>query len=66
MECNLERSRTDCACTYESCTRRGKCCECVAYHRDKGQFPGCLFSKEGERSYDRSFARLMADRGIKG
>jgi hypothetical protein len=62
MECTLEKTKASCACTFESCTRRGKCCECVAYHNSKGQFPGCLFTKEGERSYDRSFERLVADR----
>ncbi len=62
MECALENNRTDCPCTYESCPRRGKCCECVVYHRDKGQFPGCFFTPEGERTYDRSFAGLVRDR----
>ncbi|NLI55120.1 MAG: hypothetical protein GX417_12500 [Clostridiales bacterium] len=50
-----------CPCTY-SCPRHGKCCECVAYHRAYGEFPGCFFSKEGEKTYDRSLTRLVADR----
>ena len=33
--------------------------ECVAYHRAKGQVPGCFFSKAGEASYDRSVAESL-------
>lgn len=50
-----------CPCTYP-CSRRGKCCECVAYHRKHGQFPGCLYSVEAEKTYDRSLERLVRDR----
>jgi hypothetical protein len=55
MDCIGENNRTACACTYESCNKRGKCCECVSYHRNKKQVPGCFFTKEGEKTYDRSF-----------
>ncbi|HWQ88371.1 MAG TPA: DUF6485 family protein [Desulfitobacteriaceae bacterium] len=54
-------SRTNCTCTYP-CTRQGKCCECVAYHRNKGQIPGCFFSASGEKTYDRSLEHLFNDR----
>ena len=50
-----------CPCTY-SCSRHGKCCECVAYHREYGEFPGCFFSKTGEKAYDRSLEMLLKDR----
>jgi len=50
-----------CPCTYP-CPRRGKCCECVAYHRGNGEFPGCFFTKEGEKAYDRSLEMLLRDR----
>ena len=50
-----------CPCTY-SCSRHGKCCECVAFHRAYGEAPGCLFTKEGEKTYDRSIANLYRDR----
>jgi len=53
MECTLEKNLNACACTY-SCERRGKCCQCVAYHRSRNELPGCFFSKEKERTYDRS------------
>ena len=60
MSC--EHNKTiKCACTY-SCSRHGKCCECVAYHTRKSEFPACCFSEKAERSYDRSFAALVNDR----
>ena len=42
MECRKEENLQDCACTSEDCERRGRCCECVAYHRGKDQLPSCL------------------------
>jgi len=60
MECRGDASK--CACTYP-CERKGNCCACVAYHRERSQFPACLFSAEAERSHDRSYARLVMDRG---
>jgi hypothetical protein len=52
-----------CPCTYFSCSRHGKCCECVVYHKRLDEFPECFFSKEAEARYDRSFEALKADRG---
>jgi hypothetical protein len=49
-----------CTCTYD-CERRGKCCECVTYHRSLKQIPGCFFSKEAERTYDRSVSRFVKE-----
>lgn len=60
MLCQNEKNLEKCTCTY-SCSRRGMCCECVAYHRDKNQVPGCFFSKEGEKTYDRSIEALYQD-----
>lgn len=51
-----------CTCTYEPCPRKGVCCECIAYHRTHGEVPGCLFTKEGEATYDRSIENFIADR----
>lgn len=59
------RSAKDCACTYSSCSRRGNCCQCVAYHRGKQEAPACFFTPAGEKTYDRSLCNLMRDRGIK-
>jgi len=55
MDCpNKEKNLENCNCTYEPCSRKGKCCECIAYHRKLGELPACFFSDEDERTYDRS------------
>lgn len=54
----LAKNLLVCTCTY-SCAKKGKCCECIAYHRDSGEFPACFFTAEGEKTYDRSFASLQ-------
>lgn len=49
----------------QNCPRHGKCCTCVAYHRDHNEgVPGCFFSKEAEATYDRSIKALAKDHGI--
>lgn len=58
MACN---NTINCPCTYVGCSRHGKCCECIASHRRNGEAPGCLFSKEGERTWDRSIENLYKD-----
>lgn len=59
MECNKEKIKVECACTYEPCGRKGKCCECVEYHRGHGEIPGCFFTAAAERTYDRSLANFL-------
>jgi hypothetical protein len=58
MDCNVEKNMEHCTCTY-SCEKRGKCCECVLYHRRSGELPGCFFTPEYERTYDRSAANFI-------
>lgn len=61
-ECpKLEENLANCICTYEPCNRKGRCCECIVYHRRLGEIPGCLFSPEAERTYDRSVAKFISD-----
>ncbi len=59
MECTKEKNIKGCTCTYMSCAKRGKCCDCVEFHRARGEIPGCFFNKEGERSYDRSVENFV-------
>lgn len=59
---NVQKNLQNCTCTYTSCGKRGKCCECVAYHRSLGELPGCFFSKEGERTWDRSIENFIRDK----
>ncbi len=58
-----DKNKRPCACTYTSCPLHGKCCECIASHREKGEFPGCLFTKKGEKMYDRSW-KVLKDNHI--
>ncbi|HAG10868.1 MAG TPA: hypothetical protein DCK76_05695 [Desulfotomaculum sp.] len=59
MECHVDLNKKKCPCTYESCSRKGKCCECVEYHWKMRQLPGCFFPPEDERTYDRSLERFI-------
>ncbi|MBT7902815.1 hypothetical protein HN587_03055 [Candidatus Woesearchaeota archaeon] len=61
MECKQSENIKDCKCTY-SCSRRGKCCECVRNHRKMGELPGCFFSKDAEKSYDRSIEKFILNK----
>ncbi len=60
MECQIEVNKSRCPCTYEPCSRKGKCCECIRYHWELGELPGCLFPPEVERSYDRSLSKFIS------
>lgn len=60
MDCTIEKNAAKCSCTYTSCVRRGACCQCIAYHRDRGEMVGCYFTPEAERTYDRSMACFLA------
>ncbi|MCK4518797.1 MAG: hypothetical protein KAU12_01630 [Candidatus Omnitrophica bacterium] len=65
-ECKIKENKSRCNCTYEPCSRKGMCCECISYHRESGQLPACLFPNDVERSYDRSienFIRVYKERG---
>ncbi len=60
MECQIEVNKSRCPCTYEPCSRKGKCCECIRYHWEHGELPGCLFPPEVERTYDRSLSKFIS------
>lgn len=59
MECKTANNRKKCNCSYEPCSRKGQCCECLTYHRDSGQLPACFFPDDVERTYDRSIERFI-------
>ena len=55
-EClNKEKNLEKCPCAYPGCSKKGLCCECIAYHLKRNELPACCFSKEAEATYDRSF-----------
>ena len=58
--CRSEKNLGRCNCSYEPCSRKGVCCECLAYHRSLNELPACLFPPAVERTYDRSVARFIA------
>jgi len=65
MECKRERNISSCGCSYNSCSRKGVCCECIRYHKKNNELPGCLFPPEAERMYDRSvefFIKVWAEK----
>ena len=59
MECNIETNKARCPCTYEPCSRKGKCCECIFYHLELDELPACVFPLEVEKTYDRSIPRFV-------
>jgi len=59
MECKKETNLKDCNCSYEPCSRKGICCECIRYHKKSGELPACLFGKEAEKTYDRSIEHFI-------
>lgn len=59
MNCqNKEKNLEYCNCSYP-CSRKGICCECLAYHRDMNQLPACYFPDKAEKTYDRSIDYFM-------
>jgi hypothetical protein len=61
-DCKLAKNKEKCSCTYENCSRKGFCCECVSYHLSNQELPGCFFSKNAERTYDRSINNFIKDK----
>ncbi|RMD77521.1 MAG: cytosolic protein [Lentisphaerae bacterium] len=62
MECKKATNMKRCNCSYDPCSRKGVCCDCLSYHLRMRQLPACAFPDSAERTYDRSFehfARLV-------
>ena len=67
MDCKKDINQARCTCSYDACSRRGVCCDCLTYHLAKRQLPGCCFNEKAERTHDRSFehfARLVASGAV--
>jgi hypothetical protein len=58
MECKIKENIENCPCTYAGCDKKGKCCDCLKFHLDNGELPGCCFPKDVEATYDRSFKKF--------
>ncbi len=62
MDCKKEENKAHyCNCSYP-CTKKGLCCECLSYHRKRGELPACYFSDAAERTYDRSITHFLRSR----
>jgi hypothetical protein len=62
MECKKNDNLKKCNCTYAPCSRKGTCCDCIAYHLRARELPACVFPNDVEKTFDRSFecfARLV-------
>jgi len=53
---------SNCNCSYNPCSRKGKCCECLRYHRRMQELPACYFPDDAERTYDRSMEKFIETR----
>lgn len=65
MECKKDQNLENCNCSYEPCSRKGICCDCLRYHLRSRQLPACCFSDSAEKTFDRSFehfARLVQEK----
>jgi len=63
MECKQSTNLQRCNCSYQPCSRKGVCCDCIQYHLSMRELPACCFPDDAERTYDRSFehfSRLVA------
>jgi len=60
VDCKKEKNLNQCTCTYEPCSRKGLCCQCISYHRQRGEAPACLFPAHIEKTFDRSLRRLAS------
>jgi len=61
MECKQKENLKSCPCTYPGCPRKGICCDCIKYHWKNGELPACFFSKQTEKTYDRSIENFIRD-----
>jgi hypothetical protein len=65
-ECGIEENKTGCNCTYEPCSKKGICCECIKYHWRLGELPACFFPDDVEKTFDRSIERFIKTYQKKG
>ena len=52
-------NKQSCNCTYEPCSKKGKCCECIQYHLKNQELPACAFPDDIEKTWDRSFKKFV-------
>jgi hypothetical protein len=58
-ECNIKANKAKCNCSYEPCSRKGVCCECIQYHWRNGELSACFFPDDVEKTCDRSIETFI-------
>jgi hypothetical protein len=64
-DCKSKSNQKICNCSYP-CSKKGICCECLSYHKSRGEVPACFFPDDVEKTYDRSidnFIRAYKEKG---
>jgi len=51
-----------CVCPKTTCPNHGKCCECVANHREKDSLTFCLFPDNGGDKSVANYFRKLKER----
>ena len=41
-ECKIKENKARCNCSYETCSTKGMCCECLQSHWKSGELPACF------------------------
>jgi hypothetical protein len=59
---NQKKNLVECNCTYEPCSRKGLCCECLTYHRENEELPACYFSADIEKTFNRSITNFLKNK----
>ncbi|MFC1503988.1 DUF6485 family protein [Spirochaetota bacterium] len=62
-DCKEMQNKKACNCSYEPCSRKGVCCQCIQYHWRMKELPACFFPNNVERTYDRSISRFIKTYG---
>lgn len=60
MDCKIDENLKRCTCTYEPCSRKGICCDCIEYHKKSDEIPACFFSPDAEKTYNRSIEYFIS------
>jgi len=63
MECRQKSNFSKCNCGFD-CDKKGICCECLVYHRQKQELPACYFSDKVAGSHDRSITTYLKEKNL--
>ena len=65
MDCKKDANLARCNCSYEPCSRKGVCCDCLAYHLKSRELPGLLLPGR-RRAHLRPHVRALRPPGGEG